>query len=111
MRNHNSLRIITLFWVMNPNRFVIFRWLLIVSTLTATGQSPYPNTLLWRISGKGMQEPSYLYGTLHLNDKRLFSFGDSVYRAIEGTKGLAIEVNPDEMGAYFVNRLFDQLEK
>ncbi len=69
-----------------------------------------PHALLWRISGNGLQKPSYLFGTMHLNDKRLFRFDDSVYRAIEKTDGLAIEVNPDEMAAYFVNQLFDQLE-
>jgi uncharacterized protein YbaP (TraB family) len=73
-------------------------------------QSVFPHALLWRISGNGLQKPSYLYGTMHLNDKRLFRFDDSVYRAIEKTEGLAIEVNPDEMAAYFVNQLFDQLE-
>ena len=76
---------------------------------TAFAQPPSPHTLLWRISGKGLQKPSYLFGTLHLNDKRLFNFDDSVYRAIEKTDGLAIEVNPDEMAAYFVNQLIDQL--
>jgi uncharacterized protein YbaP (TraB family) len=77
-----------------------------------TGQAAasFPHTLLWRISGKGLQKPSYLYGTMHLNDKRLFRFDDSVYRAIEKAEGLAIEVNPDEMAAYFVNKLFDQFE-
>jgi uncharacterized protein YbaP (TraB family) len=90
---------------------------LVVLTVCRTGraqsaqvQSTFPHTLLWRISGNGLQKPSYLYGTMHLNDKRLFRFDDSVYRAIEKTEGLAIEVNPDEMAAYFVNQLFDQLE-
>lgn len=46
---------------------------------------------------------------MHLNDKRLFLFGDSVYRAIENCEGLAIELNPDEMAAYFVNNLFDEM--
>ncbi len=77
---------------------------------SSQGQSIFPHTLLWRITGNGLQKPSYLYGTMHLNDKRLFRFDDSVYRAIEKTEGLAIEVNPDEMAAYFVNQLFDQLE-
>ncbi|HVU56088.1 MAG TPA: TraB/GumN family protein [Puia sp.] len=72
--------------------------------------APIPHTLLWRISGKGLQKPSYLYGTMHLNDKRLFLFGDSLYHAIESSEGLAIEVNPDEMAAYFVNKMFDQME-
>ena len=91
--------------------------LLLLFTFNSFGQpslppSPKPSlprTLLWRISGKGLEKPSYLYGTLHLNDKRLFNFTDSVYRAIEKCDGLAIEVNPDEMAAYYVNQLVDQL--
>ena len=67
------------------------------------------NTLLWRISGHGLTKPSYLFGTMHLTDKRLFRFDDSVYNAIEQTEGLAIEINPDEMVAYFINQMFDKI--
>lgn len=67
-------------------------------------------TLLWRISGKGLQKPSYLYGTIHLTDKRLFNLGDSVYRAIEKSEGLAIELSPDELGAYYINKAMDEAE-
>ncbi|MEO6315861.1 MAG: TraB/GumN family protein [Chitinophagaceae bacterium] len=84
-------------------------WLLLISTCTYS--QPLPKTLLWRISGHGLQKPSYLYGTMHLNDKRLFKFGDSVYHAIEQSEGLAIEVNPDEMAGYYANQLFDQVQK
>ncbi|WP_121353779.1 TraB/GumN family protein [Flavisolibacter nicotianae] len=52
-----------------------------------------PSTLLWRISGNGLSTPSYLYGTMHLQDKRLFQFGDSVYHALETTAGFATEVD------------------
>ena len=91
------------------NRTVNLLVLLLVLQLSALSQST-PKTLLWRISGHGLQQPSYLYGTMHLTDKRLFMFGDSVYHAIEQSAGLAIEVNPDEMAAYLVNNMFDQLE-
>lgn len=96
---------------MNLFRRLFYCGLLLIPSALAYSQSSYPHTLLWRISGKGMQKPSYLYGTMHLSDKRLFLFGDSIYRAIEKTDGLAIEVNPDEMGAYFVNKLFDDIGK
>jgi len=95
------------------NLFLFFTVLTVCQNARAQSaqvQSGFPHTLLWRISGNGLQKPSYLYGTMHLNDKRLFLFDDSVYRAIEKTDGLAIEVNPDEMAAYFVNQLFDQME-
>ncbi len=62
----------------------------------------YPATLLWRITGNGMSKPSYLFGTMHLTDKRLFFFGDSLYKAIEQTDGFAIEVNPDEMSTQLI---------
>lgn len=62
----------------------------------------YPATLLWRISGNGLSKPSYLYGTMHLTDKRLFYFGDSLYKAIEQTEGFAIEINPDELSTQLI---------
>jgi len=74
-------------------------------------QTSYPKTLLWRISGNGLQKPSYLFGTMHLNDKRLFRFADSVYSAIEKSDGLAIELSPDELAAFYITKMFDDLEK
>ncbi len=62
----------------------------------------YPATLLWRITGNGLSKPSYLFGTMHLTDKRLFFFGDSLYKAIEQTEGFAIEINPDEMSTQLI---------
>ncbi len=53
-----------------------------------------PSTLLWRISGKDLQKPSYLYGTMHLTDERIFNLGDSLYNAIEHSEGFAIEIDP-----------------
>jgi len=67
-------------------------------------------TLLWRITGKNLAKPSYLFGTIHLTDKKLFFFGDSVYTAIENTQGFAIELNPDEFSGYLVNNMFDALQ-
>jgi uncharacterized protein YbaP (TraB family) len=56
-------------------------------------QQTWPNTLLWRISGHGLSKPSYLFGTLHLQDKRLFNFGDSLYQSIEAVDGFALEID------------------
>jgi uncharacterized protein YbaP (TraB family) len=65
-------------------------------------------TLLWRITGKGLTKPSYLFGTVHLKDKELFRFSDSVYAAIATTDGFAIEINLNEMIGYYVNKLLDE---
>jgi uncharacterized protein YbaP (TraB family) len=66
-------------------------------TIHASGQQKYPAALLWKISGKNLKQPSYLYGTMHLQDRRLFYFGDSLYAALEKAEGFAMELNPDEM--------------
>lgn len=70
---------------------------ILFSNTAFTQKNSTPKTLLWRISGNGLSQPSFLYGSFHLTDKQLFNFGDSVYAAIEKSKGFAIEVNPDSM--------------
>src|SRR5688572_31688546 len=95
---------------MNLMRKTLF-FLVFLCTASLLSAQQLPKTVLWRISGKGLSKPSYLFGTMHLNDQRLFNFGDSVYRAIEYCDGLAIEVSPDEMGMHFANKLFDDVEK
>src|SRR5215203_1631128 len=69
---------------------VLLVWL---CSLPSFGQQNWPNSLLWKISGNNLPKPSYLYGTLHLQDKRLFNFGDSLYQALERVEGLALEVD------------------
>ncbi len=75
------------------------RLLLIVFAIStnAAAQQQSNKTLLWRISGNGLQTPSYLYGTMHLKDRRLFFFGDSVYKSLEASQGFAMELDPDAM--------------
>lgn len=61
------------------------------------------STLLWKISGNGLQKPSYLYGTMHLTDERIFNIGDSMYKAIENSDGFAIEVDPDAFTPFIID--------
>jgi len=62
-----------------------------------------PSTFLWKISGNGLQKPSYLYGTMHLTDDRIFNLGDSLYSAIENCDGFAIEINPDDFTPFIID--------
>lgn len=55
-----------------------------------------PKTLLWEISGNGLENPSYIYGTMHVADKRAFKFRKSVMPSFESCKQFAMELNPDE---------------
>lgn len=55
-----------------------------------------PKTLLWRITFDAGSKPSFLYGTMHSRDKRVYFLGDSVYSSLETTEGFAMEVDPGE---------------
>lgn len=74
----------------------------------AVNHKQQPKTLLWRITGNGLKSPSYLFGTIHLTDKRVFNFDDSVYHTLERCEGMAIEVNPDELMGYYINKSVDE---
>ncbi|HZX58477.1 MAG TPA: TraB/GumN family protein, partial [Mucilaginibacter sp.] len=66
--------------------------------LGATAQQhKQPYTLLWRISGKDLKQPSYLFGTMHVKDSRVFNFSDSVMLAVERCNSFAMEVHPDTL--------------
>ena len=52
-------------------------------------------SLLWEISGNGLQKPSYLFGTMHVSDKLVFHLGDPFYNAIRSAQVVALETNPE----------------
>ncbi|BDS12075.1 TraB/GumN family protein [Aureispira anguillae] len=49
------------------------------------------NTLLWEISGKNVQAPSYLFGTMHVRDNRAFRKIDFLKSCIENCAAFAAE--------------------
>ena len=49
--------------------------------------------LLWEISGNGLKEKSYLFGTLHSNNKSLFNLADSLYVALEKVNMIVLETD------------------
>lgn len=54
-------------------------------------------SLLWEISGNGLESPSYLYGTMHVGDKRAYRFSKSVMPSFNRCKAFAMEINPSEV--------------
>jgi len=55
------------------------------------------NSLLWKISGNGLKNPSYLFGTIHMlcNDDAILS--DSLKNIIKNVKEVYFEVDLDNM--------------
>ena len=66
---------------------------------TATMASDYglEDALLWEISGKGLQQPSYLFGTIHLIDKESFYWPKGVLSAFESAEAVAFEIDMNQM--------------
>lgn len=63
-------------------------------TLSVSAQLVDQNhQLLWEVSGNGLKEKSYLYGSFHTNDRRVFNLADSVYFALNSTKAVALELD------------------
>jgi len=64
--------------------------------LFSNSSSAQGNSLLWRISGNNLPQDSYIYGTMHSSDPRVFHFADSVLPAFEMCDAFAMEVVIDE---------------
>lgn len=54
-------------------------------------------SLLWKVTGKDIQSPSYLYGTFHIQDARVFSFDSTVWRAFNSCEAMAGELLFDDI--------------
>lgn len=59
------------------------------------------NTLLWRISGKGLDKPSYLFGTIHMlcSDDAVLSA--NMKKAIRTADEVYLEVDMDDLAELF----------
>ncbi len=58
-------------------------------------------SLLWKITSSESTKPSYIFGTAHLKDKRVFDFSDAMLPAMQASEAFALEVHPDSIGAVF----------
>ena len=51
-------------------------------------------SLLWEISGNGLQKPSYIYGTMHVSKKVAFRLDDVFFDALAKSDVIALESDP-----------------
>lgn len=73
-------------------------FMLIIITLlfsTATFAQSNKNSLLWKIEGKDLTQPSYLFGTIHMICEDQFVMPQKVERAIKQTEQSYLEINLD----------------
>lgn len=59
------------------------------------------NSLLWKIEGNGIKNPSYLFGTMHLIEKNYFYFPASLEKIVKKSDLLVMEIAgiPDQAEA------------
>jgi len=69
----------------------------LIFCLLCVATSVFAQSILWRVSGKNIQSPSYLYGTIHVQDERVFSFDSTVSNAFKTCDAFAMEVLLDEL--------------
>lgn len=56
------------------------------------------NALLWKIEGKELSDPSYLYGTIHMIPAKDFIMTDDTKKAFKTCDRVTFEINLEDMG-------------
>ncbi len=67
-----------------------------LSTLLYFSLSAQYNSLLWKISGNGLQKPSYLFGTMHTSDRRVLNMSNAAMPYFAEANMYAMELDPKE---------------
>jgi uncharacterized protein len=81
-------------------KHILLYILFILCFLSANAQNTgdtLEHTLLWKISGHGLTKPSYLYGTMHTGDDRVFRLQDSALIGFDNTDAFDMEINMDSI--------------
>lgn len=71
-----------------------------LSTQAQTKSPKLENSLLWEVSGNGLEKPSYLYGTIHMICGPDYFLSEKTKMAFEASNKLVLEINfadPNEM--------------
>ncbi len=63
--------------------------------LNLSAQNTGNNSLCWKITGQGLAQPSYVFGTVHLISKKDFFLSKPAEAAFKSCKTLALEVDLD----------------
>lgn len=83
----------------------IFTAVVLVTGLILSGYAqknadliPQEKSLIWEIKGKGLNQASFLYGTIHMIGKKDFFLTDGTKKSFDRSKQVAFEIDMEEMG-------------
>lgn len=74
--------------------FILIAWL----PLASQAQKKPVSSLLWKISGKGLKQPSYIFGTFHLMCKSDFAITPALESKLKSCKQFYGELDMDDPG-------------
>jgi|GEM_PF-2961783 len=90
-------------------RFQLLLFLLYSYHVSIAQSAKSPALFLWEITGPELRTPSYLLGTMHLNDERLFAFSDSLYLALQACDQFANEIDFTQFDSILVQGMKEEL--
>ena len=79
------------------SRTVLLTSLIVGVSASIFAQKKLDNSLLWEISGNGLEQPSYVYGTIHMIPEDDFFVTDELIKAIDNSKRVVFEIDMEEM--------------
>ncbi|MCS7035973.1 MAG: TraB/GumN family protein [Saprospiraceae bacterium] len=78
------------------------------AVLAPEALAPKERALLWKVSGKGLRQPSYLLGTIHLIPKEQFAVSNATREALSRVGRIAFEIDLKEMGGLAVFKVMSK---
>lgn len=72
-------------------------WILGLSLIPILWSCQPKQSLFWEVSGNGLKKSSYLYGTMHVGDERVYQFGAPVKNSFKNADFVALELNMDSV--------------
>src|SRR5699024_6174221 len=76
--------------------FLVLNWSCVAQESGITSKAPTAASLLWKISGKDLAQPSYLFGTIHMICPEDFFWTPQMQTALDSTDQVAFELNMDD---------------
>lgn len=69
---------------------------LVLTGIAGAGEKKHPDQpLLWKVEGKGLKKPSWLFGTIHIGEGPIANLHPAAAKAFDGADGLFTEVPMD----------------
>jgi uncharacterized protein YbaP (TraB family) len=77
--------------------------------VTQLSNSQTYNSLLWEVTGNGLERPSYLYGTMHVSSKVAFRLDDVFFESLKKVDAIALESDPTQwMNEYYQEQILSE---